>query len=175
VSKEWRGRAGHVLGTGAPEWARQITGRMGAHPQPAGLLRADDISLDAAGQVADAVVGAVGEKRSTWRHWNLWAEASRQTMGWRFQSADDREQVIELIVAEAKARSVMVTPPDLAQLPEMFRRMDGTSRFRPRHATIFSSADLLAAEDRLLELSRLTDAPVVGVDRVARAASTEEG
>jgi conjugative relaxase-like TrwC/TraI family protein len=175
LTQEWRGRAGHVLGTGAPEWARQITGQMGARPQPAGLLRADDIPLDVVGQVAAAVVGAVSEKRSTWRHWNLWAEASRQTMGWRFQSADDREQVIGQIVAEAKARSVMLTPPELAQLPEMFRRTDGTSRFRPHHSTTYSSADLLAAEDRLIELNRLPNAPIVGVDRIVRAASTEDG
>jgi conjugative relaxase-like TrwC/TraI family protein len=175
LTQEWRGRAGQVLGTGAPEWARQITGQMGARPQPAGLLRADDIPLDVAGQVAAAVVGAVSEKRSTWRHWNLWAEASRQTMGWRFQCADDREHVIGQIVAEAKARSVMLTPPELAQLPEMFRRTDGSSRFRPHHSTTYSSADLLAAEDRLLELNRLTNAPTVGVDRIARAASAEDG
>ena len=175
LTEEWRGRAGQVLGTGAPEWARQITGHQGARPLPAGLLRADDIPLDVAGKVADAVVEAVSEKRSTWRHWNLWAEASRQTMGWRFHSADDREQAIGLIVAEAKARSVMLTPPELAQLPEMFRRADGTSRFRPHHSTIYSSADLLAAEDRLLGLSRRTDAPIVGVDRVGQAASTEDG
>lgn len=175
LTHEWRGRAGQVLGTGAPEWARQITGQLGARPQPAGLLRADDIPLDVAGQVADAVVESVSEKRSTWRHWNLWAEASRQTMGWRFQSADDREHVVGLIVAAAKDRSVMLTPPDLAQVPEMFRRTDGTSRFRPHHSTTYSSADLLAAEDRLLELSRVKDAPIVGADRVARAASTEDG
>ncbi len=175
LTLEWRGRAGQILGTGAPEWARQITGQGGARPMPTALLRADDIPLDVVGQVAYAVVDVVSEKRSTWRHWNLWAEASRQTMGWRFQSADDREQVIGLIVADAKARSVMLTPPDLAQLPEMFRRADGTSRFRPHHSTIYSSTDLLAAEDRLLELSRLTDAPIVGVDGVARAASTEDG
>ena len=175
LTLEWRGRAGQILGTGAPEWARQITGKGGARPMPAALLRADDISLDVVGQIADAVVDVVSEKRSTWRHWNLWAEASRQTMGWRFQSADDREQVIGLIVADAKARSVMLTPPDLAQLPEMFRRADGSSRFRPHHSTIYSSTDLLAAEDRLLELSRLTDAPIVGVDGVARAASAEDG
>ena len=175
LTLEWRGRAGQILGTGAPEWARQITGKGGARPMPAALLRADDISLDVVGQIADAVVDVVSEKRSTWRHWNLWAEASRQTMGWRFQSADDREQVIGLIVADAKARSVMLTPPDLAQLPKMFRRADGSSRFRPHHSTIYSSTDLLAAEDRLLELSRLTDAPIVGVDGVARAASEEDG
>lgn len=175
LTEEWRGRAGQILGTGAPEWARRITGPMGARPQPAGLLRADDIPQEAVREVAVAVVGSVSEKRSTWRHWNLWAEASRQTMGWRFQSADDREHVVGLIVAEAKDRSVMLTPPDLAHVPEMFRRTDGTSRFRPHHSTTYSSADLLAAEDRLLELSRFKDAPIVGADRVARAASTEDG
>lgn len=175
LTEEWRGRAGQILGTGAPQWARRITGPTGARPHPAGLLRADDIPQEAVNEVAVAVVGSVSEKRSTWRHWNLWAEASRQTMGWRFQSADDREQVVGLIVAEAKDRSVMLTPPDLAQVPEMFRRTDGTSRFRPHHSTTYSSADLLAAEDRLLELSRFKDAPVVGADRVARAASTEDG
>ena len=175
LTQEWRGRAGQVLGTGAPEWARQITGQMGARPQPAGLLRVDDIPLDVAGQVAAAVVGAVSEKRSTWRHWNLWAEASRQTMGWRFQSADDRERAVGLIVAEAKTKSVRLSPPELASVPEVFRRTDGTSRFRPHHSTVYSSADLLAAEYRLLELSRRTDAPIVGVARIARAASTEDG
>jgi conjugative relaxase-like TrwC/TraI family protein len=175
LTQEWRGRAGQILGTGAPEWARQITGQRGARPMPAALLRADDITLDVAGQVAAAVVEAVSEKRSTWRHWNLWAEASRQTMGWRFQTADDREQVVGLVVAEAKDRSVMLTPPDLAPVPEMFRRTDGTSRFRPHHSSTYSSADLLAAEDRLLELSRFKDAPIVGADRVARAAPPEDG
>jgi len=175
LTHEWRGRASQILGTGGSAWARQITGQRDARPRPAALLRADDVPIDVADQVADAVVGAVSEKRSTWRHWNLWAEASRQTMGWRFQSADDREQAIALIVAEAKARSVLLTPPDLAQLPEMFRRTDGTSRFRPRHSAIYSSADLLAAEDRLLELSRHMDAPFAEVDRIARIASMEEG
>jgi conjugative relaxase-like TrwC/TraI family protein len=175
LTLEWRGRAGQILGTGAPVWARQITGQGGARPRPVALLRADDVPLDLVGQIADAVVDAVSEKRSTWRHWNLWAEASRQTMGWRFHSADDREQAVGLIVADAKARSVRLTPPDLAQLPEMFRRADGTSRFRPHHSTIYSSTDLLAAEDRLLELNRLTNGPTAGVDRIARAASTEDG
>jgi conjugative relaxase-like TrwC/TraI family protein len=175
LTQEWRGRAGQVLGTGAPEWARQITGQMSARPQPAGLLRADDIPLDLAGQVADSVVGAVSGKRSTWRHWNLWAEALRQTMGWRFQSADDRERVVGLIVEEAKTKSVRLTPPEFAYVPEVFRRADGTSRFRPHYSSTYSSADLLAAEDRLLGLSRVADAPVVRIDRVARAASTEDG
>ena len=49
LTQEWRGRAGQILGTGAPEWARQITGQRGARPMPAALLRADDIPLDVVG------------------------------------------------------------------------------------------------------------------------------
>src|SRR5690606_31323363 len=90
LTTEWRGRAQRILGTGAVEWAREVTARPTARP----TLRADDIPLDAIREVAVSVVGDVSERRSTWRHWNLWAEASRQTMGWRFSSADDREAVV---------------------------------------------------------------------------------
>ncbi|MEZ5112734.1 MAG: hypothetical protein R2693_04450 [Nocardioidaceae bacterium] len=97
------------------------------------------------GEVALSVVGAVEEKRSTWRHWNLWAEASRQTMGWRFASAEDREAVVGMIVDAAKQESLTITPPELVTVPETFRRADGTTRFRPRHSVVFTSETLLAA------------------------------
>ncbi len=50
-------------------------------------------------------------------------------------------------------------------------RSDGTSVFRPRASTVFSSEDLLAAEDRLLEHARDFGAPTVpllAVERVTR-------
>ena len=175
LTEEWRGRALRVLGTGPRDWARQVTAQVGARPAPSVRLRADDIPLELVGEVASVVVEVVSEKRSTWRHWNLWAEASRQTMGWRFASAEDREQVIQLIVGEAKARSVVLTPPELSSVPELFRRSDGTSRFRPRHSAVFSSEDLLAAEDRLLARSRLTGAPILKEAHIDWAASTEDG
>lgn len=175
LTAEWRGRAELILGTGAPAWARQVTAAAGTRPVPAGRLRADDIPLDLIGDVASAVVGVVSEKRATWRHWNLWAEASRQTMGWRFASADDREAVVRLLVEEAKRRSISLTPPELATIPEVFRRSDGTSRFRPRHGVFFSSADLLAAEDRLLARSNDRGAPVIRGELIARVASAEQG
>lgn len=71
LTTQWRGRAGKILGTGAAEWAKQVTARPIARP----TLRADDVPLAVIDEVAVSVVGAVEEKRSTWRHWNLWAEA----------------------------------------------------------------------------------------------------
>ncbi|MBJ7353934.1 MAG: relaxase domain-containing protein [Thermoleophilaceae bacterium] len=165
LTEGWRGRAQKILGMGAVEWARKVTARPIARP----ALRADDVPLDAIREVGISVVGAVGERRSTWRHWNLWGEASRQTMGWRFGSVEDREAVVGMIVDAAKQESLTLTPPELAASPEVFRRDDGTTVFRPRHSVVFTSQQLLAAEDRLLARSADLTAPGVSLDVIERA------
>jgi ABC-type glutathione transport system ATPase component len=118
-------------------------------------------------------VGAVSEKRSTWRHWNLWAEASRQTMGWRFASVHDRDASVGMIVEAAKRESIALTPPELASSPEVFRRNDATTLFRPRHGVVFTSEELLAAEDRLLDRAVDTGAPTVALDVVEHVTRKE--
>lgn len=165
----WRGRAQKILGMGAVEWAKEVTARPTARP----TLRADDVPLAAIGEVAVSVVGVVEEKRSTWRHWNLWAEASRQTMGWRFASAEDREAVLGMIVDAAKRESLAITPPELVAIPDVFRRADGTTRFRPRHAIAFTSEALLAAEDQLQARSEDMTAPEVSLDVIERVTRKE--
>ncbi|GAA3958378.1 ATP-dependent DNA helicase [Gordonia caeni] len=144
------------------------TGRAVTDNDKAFLLRADDVPLDAIGELGTSVVGVVGEKRSTWRRWNLMAEASRQTMGWRFATMHDREAVVAMIADGAEQASLRLTPPDLATSPAAFRRVDGTSVFRPKHSTVFSSELLLAAEDRLLDRSRTLTAPTVPVVTVEK-------
>src|SRR3546814_380731 len=109
----------------------------------------------------------------TWRHWNLWAEASRKTMEWRFATARDREAVVALIVDAAIGASIRLTPPELAASPEPFRWADGSSRFRPRQSVVFSSADLLAAEDRLLVRANTATAPAVDLATVEGATSRD--
>lgn len=170
LTDEWRGRADAILRTGAAAWAGRLTRRDVARP----TLRADDIPLDLIEGVGVRVVAVVSEKRSTWRHWNLWAEASRQTMGWRFASSEDREAVVALIVDAAKSQSLSLTPPELALSPEVFRRDDDTTVFRPRHSVVFTSAELLAAEDRLLHRSEATDAPVLDLAVLERVTGTGE-
>ncbi len=167
LTTEWRRRARKILGRDAVDWAKEVTSLPIASP----TLRADDVPLDVVGDVAVSVVGAVEEKRSTWKHWNLWAEASRQTMGWRFARAEDREVVVGMIVDAAKQESLTLTPPELVTTPEVFRRPDGTTRFRPRHSVVFTSEALLAAEDRLLARAEDLSAPEVDlavIERVTR-------
>jgi conjugative relaxase-like TrwC/TraI family protein len=162
----WRQRAEDLLDTGSTEWARGITAGVSAP-----TLRAEDVPLDVVARVGQQVIGVVGEKRSTWRHWNLWAEASRQTMEWRFATPRDREAVVGMVVDAATQASLRLTPPELATSPDAFRREDGSSRFRPQHSTVFSSADLLAAEDRLLVRANTRTAPTLKPSLIKAAVS----
>lgn len=145
LTAEWRTRAGQVLGADAATWARGITpARTPTFQCPENITRTLVEGLGA------RVVAEVGQKRTTWRHWNLWAEASRQTMGWRFASAADRETIVARVVAAAERDSVTLSPPEMAPSPPEFQRDDGTSVFRPRHAAVYSSNEILEAEARLL-------------------------
>jgi len=176
LTDNWRARAGRLLGGDATQWARSLLARgaRGESRQLArGLLRADDVSPVAVAEVARATIGAVSQKRSTWKHWNLWAEASRQTMEWRFATVEDREKAVSVIVEEAKRISISLTAPELAYSPDVFRRSDGTSLFRPKHSVTFTSAEIIAAEDRLLARGEDRSAPVVELDVIEAVAEAE--
>ncbi|WP_261369805.1 ATP-dependent DNA helicase [Corynebacterium sanguinis] len=134
-------------------------------------MRADDIPLDTVTDLGQSVVAAVGEKRSTWRRWNLHSEASRQLMGVRFASAEDREAVTGMVTGAAEQASLRLTPPELASSPVVFRRPDGSSRFRHPGAVLYSTEELLAAEDRLLDRSHATSGPTVELATVERITS----
>ncbi|GAA2529066.1 hypothetical protein GCM10010407_18970 [Rarobacter incanus] len=157
----WRTRATTILGDNATSWA----GRSMSN-ETLSVLRADDAPLELIAELGASVVTMVGETRSTWRRWNLHAEASRQTMGWRFASTRDRETIVGMITDTAQSASLRLTPPDLATSPAAFRRIDGTSVFRPKHSTVLSSEELLAAEDRLLARSRALTGPTVAMATV---------
>lgn len=160
----WRDRAQGLLHADLTGWTHSVLDHAGSVG-----LRAEDVPLDMVTEVGRQVVAVVGEKRSTWRHWNLWAEASRQTMEWRFATPRDREAAVALIVDAATGVSIRLTPPELAMSPEAFRWSDGSSRFRPRQSAVFSSVDLLAAEDRLLVRANTATAPAADLTTVEDA------
>ncbi|WP_306301611.1 AAA family ATPase [Gulosibacter bifidus] len=130
------------------------------------LLHTGDIPLDVIRDICGSVVETVGERRSTWRRWNLMAEAARQTMGWRFATMSDRVSVIAMVTDAAQLVSLRLTPPELSLSPVAFRRDDGTSVFRQVNSEVFTSEDQLAAEDRLLERSRDLTGPTVSLTTV---------
>ncbi len=164
----WRERAERVLGEDATAWARTA-----APNQPVPVLRAEDVPREAIDALGFSVMSAVSEKRATWRHWNLAAEAARQTMQHRFASASDREAIIGLVVDAAERASLRITPPELPSSPAAFQREDGTSVFRPKHSIVFTSTALLGAESRLLERAADVTGPRVALTTLRTSAQTQ--
>ncbi|MEB4613729.1 MobF family relaxase [Leucobacter sp. M11] len=169
LTAQWRQRATQVLGEDAPTWAAVLLSSSAADP----LLRADDIPLDDLDAVAAVVVERVGDRRATWKRWNLHAEAVRQTMGLRFATSQDRDTITRQIVDAAEHASLRLTPPELASSPPTFQQADGTSVFRPKASTVYSSERVLAAEDRLLAAAKSRTAPTVPLAWIEQAARAE--
>ena len=169
LTSQWHCRAGRVLDQNATSWAQHVLAG-GSDP----VLRVEDLTHDELVALGRAVVDQVQEKRSTWGRWNLSAEASRQTMGLRFATVTDREAVIGLVTDAAEVMSLRLTPPELTTAPAAFTRPDGSSVFRPRHAILYTSAALLSAEDRLLDLSRSTTGPALDPTNAARVAGSPD-
>lgn len=164
----WLERAHRVLGEDAVRLAITTAANL-----PAPTLRAGDVTREAIDALGLSVMTEVSEKRATWQHWNLAAEAARQMMQHRFAAASDREAVIGLVVDAAERASLRITPPELAPIPAEFRRADGTSVFRPKHATLFTSTQLLEAESRLLKRTADTTGPRVALPTLRAASLTQ--
>ncbi len=171
LTEQWHQRAHAVLGRDAPSWAQHLLAS-DARPR---LLRAEDVSGHDLAALGHLVVEQVEQARATWTRWNLHAEASRQTMGLRFTTTTDREAVVGLITDAAEAESLRLTPPELITAPAGFTRQDGSSVFRPKSAAIYTSTTLLAAEDRLLDLSHATSGPTLEPARTTRIPGPPDG
>ncbi|WP_460886989.1 MobF family relaxase [Promicromonospora xylanilytica] len=156
LTTEWHHRAATQVGEAAA-WAHDVITSGLGH-----AFRADDVSTDLVNKLGARVVDLVSQKRATWTFWNLWAEATRQTMGVRLASHEEREQLVSRVVEAAQARSLPLTPPELAPTPKMLLRADGSSALRPRHHVAYSNTRIMAAETRLLTRAQDTTGPVAG-------------
>lgn len=155
LTANWRDRTAERLGVDPTAWAGRLLGSTG---EP---LTVDDVQIRAVEAIAADVVAAVSVRQAVWNHWNLMAEAAKQTMDLRFASARDREHVVGLVVEAAQLKSVMLTPPELALTPRGLQREDGSSMFRPRYGEKYSSIAVLDAEARLLARAERATGPTV--------------
>ena len=156
LSDTWRERAEPYLDTDPVAFVAGLKDRTDLPP-----LRADDLPDEMLADLAGVVVQAVAERHSTFSRANVLAEIHRQIAGVRFASPDDRVAVAERTADLALFSSLQITPPELHHTPAKFRRMDGTSRLRPKDFHLFTTTTLLDAEARLFESGRMTDGPTV--------------
>ena len=168
ATKNWHDTARAVLGKNPTDWVRSLHAENGRKSH---LTSAGDVTEPVVDAVAARVVDAVAGCRATWTRWNLTAETMRQITahGWQFNSNEDTVQVRDRIVAAAERLSTSLTTADIAPVPEAFRDPDGTSHFaRP---AVFTSRQVLAAEDQLLTLAADQSGPRVHPDRADRIAA----
>jgi hypothetical protein len=106
-------------------------------------------------------VGCGGGAEPTWQSWHVRAEAQRHVRGTQVPT-DKVEQLADLVVAEVlQARSISLTRTDKGIVePSVLRRADGSSIYSVG-SDLFTSARILAAEQRLVAVADRIDGRVV--------------
>jgi conjugative relaxase-like TrwC/TraI family protein len=119
---------------------------------------------------AGRVLAAVEERRSTWQSWHVRAEAQRQIRAIQVPT-NKVDQLVELLVAEVlHNRSVsLARPDDGISEPAVLRRVDGSSVYTVAGSDLFTSARILAAEQRLVGAAGRTDGRVLDAGTVELA------
>jgi conjugative relaxase-like TrwC/TraI family protein len=171
----WATRATQLVPASKAGWLARLSSAAAAvdSMRRKTLWRADDISPARVQQLTDQVLATLGSERSTWRRHNAAAEVQRLLKGDRFASPADRQRLVDLTVEQIVRAAVPLTPPARFSAPVQFQTPDGRSAFTPAAAEVFTTADVLAAEARLLaattETATTPTVPERIVDEVLQA------
>jgi len=133
-------------------------------------ITSPDVDAEWVAATAEKVLQAVEERRSTWQSWHVRAEVQRQVRA--AQVPTDRvEQLVALLVSEVlQTRSVSLAHPDDGITePVTLRRIDGSSVYTVAGSDLFTSARILAAEQRLVAVAARTDGRVLDAGTVELA------
>jgi conjugative relaxase-like TrwC/TraI family protein len=126
-------------------------------PQP---VTCDTLSEDQLAGLAERTLAGLQDRRATWNRWNVRAEAARATRGLRMAATADRLALIDQITTRVlDGLCVALDPPALFEVPERWRRPDGTSAFTRTQETAHTSPAILDAETRLLAAASDTGGP----------------
>src|SRR5215207_259183 len=160
----WHAQAAKTLGGSEPIQA-MITHALNPSRTPSLAVDADWVAA-----TAEKVLAAVEERRSTWQGWHVRAEAHRHVRAAEIDT-DKVEQLVELFVAEVlHTRSISLTSTDdgVSELG-VLRRFDGSSVYTVAGSDLFTSARILAAEQRLVAAAGRTDGPMLDAGAVELA------
>jgi hypothetical protein len=160
----WHTQAAETLG--GPDAVRaMITNAL--HPASA---PSPDVDAEWVAATAGRVMAAVEQHRSTWQSWHVRAEAQRQVRAAEI-AIDKVDQLVELIVAEVlQTWSIsLARPDDGISEPSALRRVDGSSVYTVAGSELYTSARILAAEQRLVATASRTDGRILDADTVELA------
>jgi conjugative relaxase-like TrwC/TraI family protein len=169
----WREQAEEVLG-GSAGVATMVTAALSpaaltaaapGHAAPAATVDAAWVR-DTAHRVRDEIAA----RRSTWQVWHVRGEAHRQVRAANLP-AEHVDAVVDLVTDHTLAlASVRLTPVgDGIEDPPELRRQDGSSMYEIAGSAVYTSQDILAAEQRLVHTAGLTEGHRASGDAVALA------
>ncbi|MBV9661256.1 MAG: relaxase domain-containing protein [Acidimicrobiales bacterium] len=159
---DWQRRATPFVGDQPESWVASLAAR---NDLP--LLSSADLADEILADVATVALSKVGEKRATFSRFNVAAEVHRQLQAVRFAHPIERIATAARAVDLALGEGRLLSPPELCHTPELFRRPDGTSRFRATGHEVYTTAAIMEAEARLLDAGRQIGAPAVVAATVA--------
>jgi len=141
----WAAQAQQVLGS---ERGAQAMLQHALHPPVTPTHRVDAAWVR---ETADTIQETLQAHRSYWQRWHVEAEAQRRVRGVDVPTSDVG-RVVGLLVDEVlTSRSVPLTRTEQdIDTPSALRRSDGASVYTVAGSTLYTSADLLAAEARIV-------------------------
>ncbi|KQU67367.1 MobF family relaxase [Phycicoccus sp. Root101] len=159
--RAWHQQAVEVLGDEAAVGSMVQTAT--APPIPA-TTRVDAAWIR---ETAERMVATTETRRSTWQVWHVRAEALRQARAADL-AVSDVDRVVDLLVDEALSQhSVRLSPDgDGVAEPAQLRRRDDESVYTVHGAEHYTSARVLAAEQRLITTAARVDGRTVGIEAV---------
>ncbi|SDU16848.1 MobF family relaxase [Jiangella alkaliphila] len=168
LTTDWAERAHVVLREDPVAWVGRRTrfARSGRERPP--LWRVDDLAAGGAlDQLVREAFDELSTERSTWTVWNARAAVARAAMPYRMSDADERDRLVADATARVLAMSVDLTPHERAFTPARLRQRDGRSVFAS--GQVFTSAEVLAAERRLLDGLHASDAAALSLVAIGNA------
>lgn len=146
---EWRRQAVQVLGS-AQDLDAMIATVGGRVPKT--VVLTDELVAS----LAASVIATVSSERATWRANHVRAEAERQLRG-NACYADPQHAADRIVAAALGDLSVQISRhlDEDRNEPTFLRRRDGASVYRQHHSTVYTSAEVLAAERRILSAAAL--------------------
>ncbi|MGW4490477.1 AAA family ATPase [Streptomyces sp. NPDC004376] len=127
-------------------------------------------------QAAEDVLAVVSDARAVWGERHVLAEARRHVVRLTRGRSSAADGIAERITERALAHgSLSITPPDLHRPFAPLVRADGTSIYRRRESALYTSREVLAAEDRVLNAARTLVVPALAGDRFTEVANQFQG
>ena len=147
---EWRVRIGQTVG--GPAGIEAMVSRVREATSPRDHIIPDGL----ADELTERAVDTVEASRARFQINHVRAEADRLARSQNFDS-DQTRQLADTITAGVVARSIQISRPAALDVPDVLRRRDGRSMYERAGSDLYTTANILEAEESIIAAGRRSD------------------